>query len=322
MRPYRLRNDLQRVISGAYQWPLGVMPDEGGEPRQGWMTSFNDGSGEHPPTTSFHVLVSCDRLKSLVDAAFELLPDRISAVVELGSADAYRRVDVFMSAEPVALEVFRDVWEHYEPFLLEDASMALGACGEDPLIEVFLEQDKVLHLHVPPQMAEAVEAMLTGMGLAQVESHWTTQREDQTPMEVRPVLVGGDGFTETIDDLLLDLKLSWDLVLNIDPERNIDDGGRELGMTLWHALVVLEPRDPPFERSASASVWATASSLAEMHALVDEALAPYADWSIIADYAVDRVALDERPDDLSALPPRRRRAAVHIVDVRVGDLAP
>ena len=72
--------------------------------------------------------------------------------------------------------------------------------------------------------------LVAGMGLAQVDRHWATQREDETPLEVRPVLAGGDGFTETIDDLLLDLKLSWDLVLNINPDRNIDDGGRELGI--------------------------------------------------------------------------------------------
>ncbi len=322
MRPYRLRSDLRRERAGQFGYPLGVVPPDAEEPHQGWTKTLDDGPDAGGTTASYHVLVSSDRLKPLIDAAFGLLPTRVAAIVELGSCDAYRRVDVFMSAEPISLEAFRDIWEHYEPFLLEDATMAIGANAESPVIEVFLEQDKVLHLHVPDGMTSEVERMFKRFDLNEVECHWDRQLPENDVLEIRPVLASGEGFTESIDDLLLDLKLAWDLVLNIDPDRNVDDGGRELGLTLWHALVVIESRDPPLERTASASIWATARSLSEMQAIVEDALAVYADWSIVADYAVDRVAYDERPDDLATLPPRRRRAAVHIVDMQTSDLAP
>jgi hypothetical protein len=52
-----------------------------------------------------------------------------------------------------------------------------------------------------------------------------------------------------------------------------------------------------------------------MEELIDEALDDYPQWRFETIYTIDRVAHDERPDELADLPPRRDQPAVHLVRI-------
>ena len=62
-------------------------------------------------------------------------------------------------------------------------------------------------------------------------------------------------------------------------------------------------------------IWATADSLSRLDELINEALDSRPAWRLAEIFAVDRVAFDDRPDELSALPPKRREAEVHLVQI-------
>ena len=108
------------------------------------------------------------------------------------------------------------------------------------------------------------------------------------------------------------MRHTWKLELNVDPDTNVDEAGRTLGRTLWHALVIIESVEDP-DAGAYVSIWATAGSLGEMEELIDSALAGSPTWRFVEIYTIDRVAFDERPDELADLPPRREKAEVHLV---------
>jgi hypothetical protein len=132
-----------------------------------------------------------------------------------------------------------------------------------------------------------------------------------------------DEFAPDVDELLLRLRHEWRLELNVDRETNVDEGGRRLGSTLWHAIVIVDEAVPDSQRGAYASIWATASSLQEMEELIEEALKPYeAEWTFSEVYTIDRVAFDERPDALADLPHQGRRSQVHLVSVEPWDGPP
>lgn len=154
---------------------------------------------------------------------------------------------------------------------------------------------------------------------------------------MRPVLDLDDAYAPDVDEILLNLRHDWKLELNIDPESNVDEGGRSLGSTLWHAVVIVDSAEPNpgirksragaaasssaggpennGQQGAYASIWATATSMAEMERLISSALDDHPDWSFGEIYTIDRVAFDERPDELADLPPNRRRAQVHLVTI-------
>ena len=67
--------------------------------------------------------------------------------------------------------------------------------------------------------------------------------------------------------------------------------------------------------SAEVSVWATAGSLHDMEDLITAALSDYPQWQFAEIHTADRVAFDDRPDELSALAPRRDTAEVHLVQI-------
>jgi hypothetical protein len=166
-------------------------------------------------------------------------------------------------------------------------------------------------------MRERVESLLRRLGLEEVAQTWPVDAEGRVNIEseVRPVLELADEYSPDVDELLLRLRHEWSLELNVDPEVNLDDGGRNLGLTLWHAVVIVDPARGDAAAGAYASVWATAGSLSEMQRLIIDALLPYDEWSIGEVYTIDRVAHDERPDALGALPPRRTRPEVHLVQI-------
>src|SRR5262245_26320080 len=140
MRDFRLRTDLQRVVIDGFALPLGFSPEPGDlrAPTQGYTLTYNVAEEDEPDTYSFHVVVSHERLKELLNKAFALLPDEVYGIIEIGSRDAYRSTDVYLGEDPpLPRDEFLRLWKQYEPFLLEDGAIAGGANTEEPFMEVF-----------------------------------------------------------------------------------------------------------------------------------------------------------------------------------------
>lgn len=314
MRDLRLRDDLQRAKIGDFALPLGIEPGELSPPTQGYTVDYNVGE-DGPDTYAFHIVVSHERLQPIVRRAFELLPDHVYAIVEACSFDAYRAMDEYLSTEPIPRELFLNVWDAIELYLLEDGAIAIGANADNPLIEVFIDQSKGVWIHATQASRDAVEAMLDELGIKEVSETWPNQ-EASLPegTTIRSVLDLSDDLSPDRDEVLLLLRQELALQLNIDADRNVDDAGRDLGPTLWHAIVIVESAHDP-DDGAYASVWATAGSLAQMEQLVEQAIDDEPQWILSDFYAIDRVAYDERPEAMADLPPRLGEPRIHLVEV-------
>ncbi len=321
MRDFRIRTDLERHKVGRYALPLGVEPDGLPEPIQGYTIRYEEGGGEgaedSPDTYAFHVVVTHERLKEVIDAAFGFLPGEVTPVVEIGSRDAYRSVDIYLSEEPLPLDDFLRIWYEFEEIILEDVCIGAGANAEEPFVEVFVDTWKGVMIHVPTEFKERVEAMLERLGLEEVAETWpdTLERDGEPLSKIREVLAIEDDHSPDLDEVLLQLREAWDLGLNVDPESNLDDAGRELGRVLWHAIVMAEPAEGDPEAGAYISFWATAGSITDIEGLVEDWFEAQDDWVFKGVYSMDRVAFDERPEELSSLPHRRVKDEVHLVHV-------
>ncbi len=249
----------------------------------------------------------------------------MAAIVEISSRDAYRQIDVFLSRDEIRFEDFEHAWKQWHDVLLEDGSIAAGANSEEPFVEVFLDQWKGLSIIVPLTMREQVEKMLRGFELEEVPQTWPIGEDNPglDEVQIRPVIDACNGQPADIDDVLMALRREWQLDLNVDPDTNIDEAGRRLGLTLWHAVLGVEehPEDGP-PAVSDLSVWATAGSLHELEGLIDEVLRSNDRWVAAEIYSTDRVAYDERPDELGDLRPKREQPEVHMVSVEPRESGP
>lgn len=281
------------------------------------MTTFREGEEDQPDTYLFEATISQERLQSLVRDALDLLPGEVRGIVEIESLDAYRTLDVYLGTEAISRDELLADYREFEAVLLEDTAIGFGGNADEPYIEVFLDGWKTLAIEVPGELKTRVEALLAEHGLSEVEHTWPPDPQEQIygTVQVRPVLEVRDDHDPNIDEVLLQLRDRWALELDVDPYRNLDEEGIDLGLTLWHAIVMVLPHDSSSGDGAYMNVWATAGSLAEMEAMIDEVLAGQEDWMLDGIYSVERVAFDERPEELSSLPLRRTRPGVHLVDL-------
>ncbi len=330
MEAYRLRRDLRRAVIGGFALPLGIDPGKIKGPAPGYTISYSPATDDEPDTYSFYVAVSHERVAAITRRALALLPRRICAIIEISSRDAYRQTDVYLSDEEISRRDFLAAWREWETVLLEDGAIGAGANSEQPFIEVFLDQWKGLSIIVPLGMREQVESMLAEFGLDEVPETWAVGEDNPglDDVQIRSVLESGEHLVADIDDVLQELRRQWNLELNIDRDSNVDEGGRRLGLTLWHALVGVRSAEgggAPAEE-ADLSVWATAGSLSELERLIDDMLREGGEWEFVDLYWTDRVAFDERPDELGELSLRRERAEIHLVSLDrrwpVADAAP
>lgn len=313
MREYELRSDLTRSEVAGYKFPLGIEPISLPAPQQGYTLEYCPGEDGDPDTYAFHVVISHDRLGRLIREAFALLPAEVVPIIEIGSRDAYRALDVYLGSEPIDREDFLQVWDHYESLLLEDGSIGAGANAEQPFIEVFLDTWKGLLVNVPISMRRQVESMLARHGLREVLETWPHDLDHsaEPPSQLREVLRVVDDQSPDLDEILLQLRDQWDLELDVDPEANVDETGRKLGLVLWHAIVLATRQDRP-TKGGYITLWATAGSLSQMERLVNTHFEEHLPlWRFEGFYSVDRVAYDDRPEELGELPPRRAAAEVH-----------
>ena len=316
MRQLRLGTGLQRAVLDGFAFPLGIVPGGIQPPTQGYTIAYNTPRDDESDTYTFHVVVSHERIAPILHRAFELLPEQVLGIVEISSRDAYRAVDVYVGQEPVAVRDFLRTWRRFETVLLEDAALGAGANSEDPFIEVFLDQWKGLSIIAPLPLRDQVEAMLDRFDLEEVPQTWADDDEQAvSTSQVRSVIQHDDDDALDLDDLLLELRYDWRLELDVDLHTNVDDAGRNLGFTLWRAVVGVDDAAGDPSRGADIVLWATADSLDQLDELIDEALNSRPQWRLAEIFAVDRVAFDERPDELADLPPKRREAEVHLVQV-------
>ena len=296
-------------------FPLGLLPAPGMVPCVGWSVEWHEHDGQGCCT--FHVVTSFEQLRPLLRDAFMLLPEQeVFGILELGSRDAYREVDVFLGNQSVTRSSFLQTWDVFEPILLEDASLAVGVNGEAPFVELFLDPDKGLLIHVEPSERDRVETLLMSHGLSEVDRAGYEQDPSSADhIEVRPVLEEHPNLICDMDQLLLELKHNWHLELDEDPTVNLDGRGRRIGRTLWHAVVILESKQGDMIREAHATLWGTAESRDEMELLMRERLRREHPWSVREFYVLDRAAFDDRPEDIDWLAPRPESSAVHMLQI-------
>ena len=314
MREYKIRNDLERAVIDGFALPLGIQPINLPSPNQGYTLEFHEGEDGDPDTFSFHIVTSHDRMLGLVREALGLLPEQVTPIMEVGSRDAYRSVDVFMGREEISFEAFLEIWEGFEPVIMEDASIGVGANAEEPFVEVFLDSWKGLLVHVAADNKETVERMLRRHSLHEVEETWPDSLDEvlSPPSHVRDVLAIEDDQSPDLDEVLLQVRECWGLELDVDPDTNVDDAGRELGSTLWHSIAVCldlnsdESSDHP--SGGYITFWITAKNTAEVEQLARERLQKENRWLLQSFYTLDRVAFDERPEALDHLPMKGRKS--------------
>lgn len=317
MRHFRVNPGLERQQVGGFELPLGIEAEGLPTPREGYLVGFREGEEEDPDTYVFEATVSHPRLRALVHDALDLLPGEVRGVLEVESLDAYRTIDVHLGIEPIDRDDFLADYAEFEEIVLEDPSIGIGANADEPFVEVFLDAWKTLVIEVPVELKSTVEAMLARHDLAEVAETWPEDPDGSRygSVRVRPVLEVEDEQDPNIDELVLHLRERWMLELDVDPARNVDEQGAELGRTLWHAIVMVVPVDPEAGGGAYVDLWATAGSLMEMEQLIDETLDSQGEWLFDGIYSMERVAFDERPDALSDLPMRRSESGVHLVSI-------
>ena len=115
--------------------------------------------------------------------------------------------------------------------------------SEEPFLYVFVDEHKCVTVRVEADLKERVEKVLAAFDLEQLDelvSADSVTHEHRSVLEVadeRPDLLTSDEIVEVLRD-------DWRLALNIDPESNIDEEGKELGITGWRCIVRFDPPLP------------------------------------------------------------------------------
>ena len=239
-----------------FSFPLGVYPVEAMKPKAGYTVEFEPSDGgeeerseeaeeagskgggweEWPDRYVFDIVITAERVEALVRALFALFPGRIYPILDYLGLDAYREVDPYISYELVGMERFIDALRRYRAFFFEDGLCGFGAMIDEPFLYVFVDEHKIVTVRAEPQMKEKIEKILHAFDLEPTED---PAGADSAAHEHRAVLATADDRADllTVDEIVEHLRDEWRLVLNVDPETNVDEEGKELGLTPWHSLV-------------------------------------------------------------------------------------
>lgn len=213
----------------------GTTPEDGGvaEPEdEGEAGEWE----EWPDRYVFDILVPATRVEALCRALFALLPGRIFPILDVLGQDEFRELDPYVSYDLIGIERFLDGIRRYSGFFYEDGLVGFGAMSDEPFIYVLVDEHKIVTVRAETALREKIEAVLAAFDL-----------------EVVPELIGADAATHehrsvldapedrrdllNAEEIIEELREDWRLVLNVDPESNIDDEGHELGITGWRMLV-------------------------------------------------------------------------------------
>jgi hypothetical protein len=289
---------LKRLVKGKFQFPLGVYPIEEMTPKAGYTLLFESADGgedeeweEWPDRYLFDAVLSSERLESMVWSLFSLFPGRVYPILDVLGHDDFREIDPYVSYDLIGLDRMMDSLRRYRDFFFEDGMCGFGAMTEEPFLYVFVDEHKIVTIRAQTDIKERVERVLKAFDLEAIEE---PAGADSAAHEHRSVLVTpeADSQAMSFDEVVARLREEWRLVLNIDPDTNLDDDGNDLHVTLWRCVVRID--EDPAKDPAFAEVLLTAENLrmAEEAALnaVEDLVGP--EKSLPADELVEVIAFD------------------------------
>jgi hypothetical protein len=235
---------VSRKIIDGFKFPLGVYPVEDMKPKAGYALLYEPADGDEfegeweawPDRYCFDAVVSADRVHSLARALMALLPGRVYPILDVLGLDAYREIDPYISYELIGADRLMEDVRRFHDFFFEDGMIGFGAMSEDPFFYFFIDEHKIVTIRARPEMKEKLERLLHCFDLEQMEE---PAGADAAAHEHRGVLIAPDDVPDllTFDEIVERLKDDWRLLLNIDPDSNIDAEGRDLGVTHWRCVV-------------------------------------------------------------------------------------
>lgn len=239
--------NLTRHELGGFKFPLGVYPVETMTPKAGYSLHFEPADGdEHegeweawPDRYVFDIVMSSERVEPFCKLLFEMLPARVFPIVDLLGHDAYREIDPYMAYELIAKDHFLDGIRRFRQFFFEDGMSGFGAMCEEPFLYMFLDEHKIVTVRAEPSMKDRVERLLKAFDLEPCED---AAGADAASHEHRTVLITPPDRPELLgpEEIVERLRDEWNLVLNIDPDQNLDEEGKPLGTTPWRVVVRVE----------------------------------------------------------------------------------
>jgi hypothetical protein len=265
---------LERVTVGDFAFPLGVYPVETMAPKPGYAVEFEPADGdddeveEWPDRYVFEAVISAQRMPQLFRSMLALLPAKIFPIFDVIGYDAYREIDPYISYELLGLDRYLDTIRRFGGMFFEDGWCGIGAMSDSPFLYVFLDEHKVLTVRCTDQHREQVEAVFKAFDLSPVDQ---PAAADNAAHEHRSVVYAPEHRMDlmSFDDICDALREEWKLVLNVDPDRNIDDEGQDLGVTGWRCQLVMHFTTEP--TTLYAEVILEAGSLNEADHLAQQA---------------------------------------------------
>jgi hypothetical protein len=203
----------------------------------------------------YDILVPATRVEALCRTLLSLLPGRVFPILDFLGQDEWREVDPYVSYDLLGMDRFMETLRRFRGFFYEDGLVGFGAMSEEPFLYVFVDEHKVVTVRVEAQWKEKVEKVLAAFDLEPIEELMSA---DSATHEHRSVLETSDDRPDllTSDEIVEVLRDEWRLVLNIDPETNLDEDGHDLGITGWRCILRCDPAIPqgtegPSEEEAS-----------------------------------------------------------------------
>ncbi len=239
--------EIDRHRLGEFRFPLGVYPVEELEPRPGFTLDFESADGEDtageleewPDRYVFDAVLTVERVPNLVRCLLSMMPSKVFPILDILGHDAFREIDPYVAYDRVGLDRVIEALKQVPAFFYEDGLCGFGAMSEEPFFYFFVDEHKIVTIRVEAGLKEQIEKLLGAFGLEQNED---AAGVDAAAHEHRSVLITppSDPRLLGFDEVVEQLRDDWRLVLNIDPETNVDDEGRGLGRTAWWCRVRVE----------------------------------------------------------------------------------
>ena len=293
---------LERQSIQGFKFPLGVYPVEPMTPIAGYSAEFEPADSAEemgeweawPDQYVFDINMPADRVESFWHQAFAMLPGRVFPIIDYIGHDAHREIDPYMAYEPIVKEKIIDGVRHFRSFFFEDGMVGFGSVSEDPFFYIFVDEHKIVTIRVEAQFKSRIEKLLAAFDLEQVDE---PAGADSASHEHRSILITSPDEPDLLsgDEILERMRDSWRLVLNVDPETNVDDEGKELGITPWRCLARFATDQLPNEQYAE--VFLTTDSIRQAEELAQQGMTQsveqHGEWLDVVIVSADRMTPDQ-----------------------------
>ncbi|HJM82617.1 MAG TPA: hypothetical protein QF720_03355 [Nitrospinota bacterium] len=217
-----IKSRRRKCVNG-FTYPFGAYPEKDFANKTGYDSKYIRDENYF----YYQIAVSHEQILPTMGELFNIMPEQGFVVAQLHTDDHYQENDTHISSEATNLNSVKRWIYEWKDVVLDDGFFGIGVFFEEPIVEVFLDEHKTIHVyHTNPELMEDLLEHLGIPFVFDLQMYWDQPHYHKSI----PLL---NDYSKDYLTAFEELADRYDLLYDVEVSENSSVVDKQVGIICW-----------------------------------------------------------------------------------------